>query len=559
MTSPVIKPVLPVAESQGVSALQSYYDRRPPLMRFTQWLGLQAKLTFAFIALVAITLGSYGAINLREAKRSLFDHLSNEASQTAAMLAVSAQQSVETQDTADLSAVTKDLVQSNPDLLYVDFQRSDGHPFLTEARGVQFSAADFDTSRVVQLGTPLEATDPRWGKYLLCTHVVLSAEKQSIVGYVQVGVSLSQYREQLHAVTKAAASVGGAILLLSIPTAWMIVRRIFLPIRQLVIAAKRIAAGGLDTRVETLRSDIIGDLSRAFNDMVQTITAQQAALCNANQQLADANHDLEGKVDQRTLQLETANQRLSLEIAEKEDFLRAVSHDLNAPLRNINGMVTMLMLKKKDQFDEDVRHRLDRIKKNVEVETDLINELLELSRIKTRRQTMDHFGLEAMIWDFRGMFENDLKTKEIQLVVDTMLPQLFAEKSRIRQVFQNLIDNAIKYMGNGTRREIHVGCIVRASEAEFYVRDTGQGIDSDDLSKVFFVFRRGKNIGAQSVGGKGVGLACVKSIVETYSGKIWVESKLGEGTTFRFTLNGQYVPSIGGGSHAVKEPQSAAA
>src|SRR6185436_2368830 len=105
------------------------------------------------------------------------------------------------------------------------------------------------------------------------------------------------------------------------------------------------------------------------------------------------------------------------------------------------------------------------------------------------------------------------------------------------------IDNAIKYMGDGPAKRIHVGCTVRVTEAEFYVRDTGIGIDAEDISKVFFVFRRGKNTAARNVPGKGVGLASVKSIIETYNGSIWVESELGKGSIFRFTINGKYMPS----------------
>ena len=86
------------------------------------------------------------------------------------------------------------------------------------------------------------------------------------------------------------------------------------------------------------------------------------------------------------------------------------------------------------------------------------------------------------------------------------------------------------------------GNAVRPSEVEFYVRDTGTGIDPEDLGKVFFVFRRGKNV-AQNVAGKGVGLASVKSIIETYNGTIWVESEIGKGSKFRFTINGRYVSS----------------
>jgi signal transduction histidine kinase len=98
-------------------------------------------------------------------------------------------------------------------------------------------------------------------------------------------------------------------------------------------------------------------------------------------------------------------------------------------------------------------------------------------------------------------------------------------------------------MGDGPVREIHVGCQVRALEMQFHVRDTGVGIDEEDLKKLFCVFRRGKNSAACHVPGKGVGLASVKSIIETYGGTIWADSTVGQGTSFKFTISGQYVPS----------------
>ena len=160
--------------------------------------------------------------------------------------------------------------------------------------------------------------------------------------------------------------------------------------------------------------------------MILRVKRSQDALETANWQLAEANRDLEEKVLQRTAQLETANKRLSREIAEKEDFLRAVSHDLNAPLRNISGMATMLLMKNREKFDEDVIHRLERIQKNVEVETDLIAELLELSRIKTRRQKMEPVDIGAMVHELGEMFENDLRTQHIEFHIDTPLPVLCA-------------------------------------------------------------------------------------------------------------------------------------
>ena len=262
----------------------------------------------------------------------------------------------------------------------------------------------------------------------------------------------------------------------------------------------------------------------------------------ANHGLERANSELESTVQHRTSQLEATNRRLSAEIAEKEDFLRAVSHDLNAPLRNIAGMASMLLAKHREKFDQDVVHRLERIQKNVEVETDLISELLELSRDKTPAENGNVVEIAALVCELRDMFENDLRSRGISLLADTRLPVLYGERARFRQVLQNLIDNAIKYMGDGPTRRIHIGCAVRETEAEFYVRDTGVGIDPEDVGKVFS--SSGAANATRQAAGKGVGLASVKSILETYGGGIRVESQLGSGSTFRFTIAAQFVPEL---------------
>jgi signal transduction histidine kinase len=172
-------------------------------------------------------------------------------------------------------------------------------------------------------------------------------------------------------------------------------------------------------------------------------------------------------------------------------------------------------------------------------------------------------NVTALVADIGATLENDLKSRSIELLIDTQLPTVSCEKARLRQVFQNLIDNAIKYMGDGEIRQIHIGCHVGANEAEFYVQDTGIGIDPEDINKVFFIFRRGKNTVSKNVPGKGVGLASVKSIIETYNGSIWVESELGRGSTFRFTINDKYMKATPSPSNEPEEsddaPQTVAA
>jgi len=445
-----------------------------------------------------------------------------------------------------LMAMGQDLIKER-NILFAAFLNEHGNLVAYASRDPDFNGSSFSSSPRDLLQTR-HLSSPVLGQYVQSIEPVIdstasTAVPSRLLGYVAVGVSESQEQATLRRATFTTIGMSLLIVAASLPMAVVLIHRIFLPIRDLVAATKRIAAGEFGVQVATHRNDIIGDLARSFNEMATVVQWQQ-------QELQLANEQLEQKVVQRTAELETANQRLTREIAEKEDFLRAVSHDLNAPLRNIAGMANMLLLKHSATLNEDVIHRLDRIKKNVEIETDLISELLELSRIKTRRHKLEPVNSREMVQELGGLFEGDLSNHGIALLIDTPLPLLNCERMRLRQVFQNLVDNAIKYMGTGDRREIHVGCAMGPNGAEFYVRDTGIGIDPEDLDKVFFVFRRGKNTQSQNIAGKGVGLASVKSIIETYKGTISVESALGEGSTFRFSIAREFV---------IEHPQAAAA
>jgi signal transduction histidine kinase len=561
---------------------------RPPRKR--SWnrglfmrLGIQGKLISAFMFILSIALGSTCWLFVSQSNNRLEDIMGEQARQISSALALASKPSLESNEASELQQIGQDLLKSR-NILFVAFLDGSGKPITLSSRDPDFTweSLPFLKHRTMALMQVYQETSPVLGRYAVVTAPVINMGLPTaspdltpgapetgtkLLGYVSVGISQASEEAQIRKINYWAVLLGVAVAVISLPFSYLLVHRIFLPIRQLVAATKRISGGDLHTSVAVDRPDVIGELARSFNEMVLKVKQQQDALNDANQslaeanvKLAEANEGLEQKVVERTGQLEIANKRLSSEISEKEDFIRAVSHDLNAPLRNIDGMTAMLLMKHKDKFDEDIIHRLERIQKNVQMETDLIAELLELSRIKTRRQKMEVVDVGALVQDLAGVFENDFRSKQIHFVVDTPLPLIHCEKPRMRQVFQNLIDNAVKYMGDGISKEIHVGCNVRPAEAEFYVRDTGIGIEADDVGKVFVVFRRGRNSQAQNVAGKGVGLASVKSIVETYSGSIWVESELGKGSTFRFTINGRYVsldgtvPSRGEGTEAADGP-----
>lgn len=359
-----------------------------------------------------------------------------------------------------------------------------------------------------------------------------SGQPAGLYGYLHCSFSSDAMDAQLHFLQAMVLLTCIGAVLLAVPVAGLIARHITVPIQRLAKGAHALAQGDLSHRVPLRRSDELGELARTFNRMADTVQAQQ-------EDIRRINAGLEQKVHERTAELEKVNHRLQAEISEKEDFLRAVSHDLNAPLRNIAGMASMLAIKYQASLEKDALQRLERIQKNVQVECELINELLELSRIKTRREKIERVDLHELVTAVSEAFSSDLETRGITLRILSDLPIMRGEKMRLRQVFQNLVDNAIKYMRDDGPKEIKIAChpgTGASDEMVFSVADTGMGIAKEDLPALFHVFRRAKNASVMKVPGKGVGLASVKSIVENYSGRLWVESVQGAGTTFCFAI-----------------------
>jgi signal transduction histidine kinase len=620
----------PVAASAPAFAVASgtadgQLPDRPVLLGLTARTGLQGKLVLCFVFLLAAALGASCWLFAAET-REAFDRVTDEqAAQLARTLAMAGEPPLDRGDAAELQRIGAELLK-NKGLVAVAFFDAAGRQVAAAARDPDLERPDVGFF-VNPRDYPLVLRESRqgWtaalGRYVSLTTPVVRLNSRprgddadfaagtatgsaaraagQLVGYVTVCVSHGDADARARNVALMVVLIGAVAVLVSLPTMYFLVHRIFAPIRQLVTATDRIAAGDLSAGVAIDRPDVIGTLARSFNQMVNRVRGQQwelelanhdladanarleaanARLADANARLAEANRDLEGRVAARTADLERANRRLHSEMADKDEFLRTVSHDLNAPLRNIDGMAAMLLMKHRESFDPDVVYRLERIQKNVQVETALIGELLELSRIKSRRQTFQDVDLGELVAEVADVFAQDLETRRIALTVDTAMPRLTCEPARLRQVFQNLVDNAVKYMGDGSTadalraaghpipsaatgsdpvREIRLGCTVAgggaaAGDVEFYVRDTGIGIDPADAANVFRVFRRGTSQAVQAVAGKGVGLASVKSIVETYGGTIRVDGTPGAGCTFRFTVDRKHLSAAAGGQPAAR-------
>ncbi|HVO22217.1 MAG TPA: ATP-binding protein [Candidatus Margulisiibacteriota bacterium] len=249
---------------------------------------------------------------------------------------------------------------------------------------------------------------------------------------------------------------------------------------------------------------------------------------------------------QTTGELAALNQRLAALNQEMEDLLYVASHDLRAPLINVQGFAREVRLRLSDlrthtngapqvgAIFADTDESLGFIDTAVHRMDGLIQGLLNVSRIATRTNPTDEVCLQKVVEKTIESFRYQLDQSHIQVTVGA-LPTVRGDTLRLTQVFSNLIDNAIKYMGDSATRRIEIGARDGNGTPTMFVRDTGPGIPPHSQEAVFRLFRRLAN---GAVAGEGLGLTMVRKIVEKHGGRIWIESTPGQGSTFCFTLRG---------------------
>lgn len=219
--------------------------------------------------------------------------------------------------------------------------------------------------------------------------------------------------------------------------------------------------------------------------------------------------------------------------AELERFTYTVSHDLRNPLVTIKGFLGMLEKDLKDNRQEKIQHDFQRIANAADKMDELLSDLLELSRIGRIIKPPEVVDFARLIQDALDTVEARVRSKYVTVNFAPDLSTVYGDRIRLREVFENLIDNAVKYMGDQTEPIIEIGIQNRDVGQVIYVKDNGMGIEPQYHTKIFGLFEKLN----PRIEGTGIGLALVKRIIETHGGRIWVESDgLGEGSTFCFTI-----------------------
>jgi PAS domain S-box-containing protein len=266
------------------------------------------------------------------------------------------------------------------------------------------------------------------------------------------------------------------------------------------------------------------DFCRSILELLSHRTSAEMERKLAVQGLIDLNRTLEERVANRTARLEEVNNEL-------KDFAYIISHDLKAPLRSISQLSSWFAADYESTLDANGKELLVMLRNRVSRMNNLIDGVLQYSRIGRTEEKTEEIHLDNLLQNIIDLLA---LPQNIQIQIQPQMPVIYADKTRIQQVFQNLVSNAIKYMDK-PQGEIHITWQDNDAQWQFSIADNGPGINEKYFDRIFQIF--------QTLAPKdekestGIGLSIVKKIVESYGGKIWVQSVVGQGSVFSFTIS----------------------
>jgi len=368
---------------------------------------------------------------------------------------------------------------------------------------------------------------------------------------VCIGVSLKPIGKARKDIIYSSIYQSVLIILFGVVISFWISKEITTPVWQLVEATKEVSKGDLEHQINVTTYDEIGDLAVTFNQMTK--------------ELKRAHDELERRVKERTAELVKANEKLQAEITERkqaeeklkyyaaelersnqelEQFAYIASHDLQEPLRMVASYTQLLARRYKGKLDSDADEFIAYAVDGATRMKALINGLLRYSRVGTKGKDFEPTDCEAVFDRTLDNLQKAIEESGAKVTHDP-LPTVMADDMQLGQLFQNLISNAIKFRSE-EHPSIHVSC-ERIEESAignrqsamnkgwvFTFRDNGIGIDPKFTGRIFIIFQRLHK--REEYPGTGIGLAVCKKIVERHSGRIWVESDPGKGSTFYFTI-----------------------
>jgi signal transduction histidine kinase len=356
------------------------------------------------------------------------------------------------------------------------------------------------------------------------THVVLIRtifSEGKPIGYVYLRADLTEIDRRLRRYALIALSV----LLISLLVAMLISsafrKSVAQPIIQLAETARAVSRNrDYSVRVPPAREqNELAVLIDSFNEMLREIQQR-------NSELQKARDELEQRVSERTRDLESSNREL-------EAFSYSVSHDLRAPLDMMSGFSYVLLKKYENKLDADGKQALVSIRGAARRMSELIEDLLNLSRVTTSAMTREEVDLSAFAQEIVDELYRNEPERKVEFVAAANA-NTNGDARLLRIVMENLLRNAWKYTSHHDQAGIEFGVEQKQGRTIYFVRDDGSGFDSRASERLFQPFQRLHS--AAEFPGNGIGLATVRRIVQRHGGQVWAESAVEKGATFYFTL-----------------------
>ena len=352
-----------------------------------------------------------------------------------------------------------------------------------------------------------------------------------VIGSMEVGFSRKYIDEQIQRTTGVLVpGLAGFLILVGLALFAFINRSVINPVGILTKTVREMDSENLALRVNIDSEDELGTLAESFNRMAESLEKSHRALKKA--------HDgLEQKVEERTKELAETNIQLVEASRHKSQFLANMSHELRTPLNSIIGYTKLMLDGLEGDINEEQQKDLHTVYTNSKHLLELINSLLDLSRIEAGKIVLsyDTFPISDLLAEVIPVVEQLARQKGLTLTY-SVAPDIgspYADKAKTKQVLINILGNAIKFTNEGS---VKLNVAENDSDFVFKVTDTGMGMKNEDCEAIFESF---KQVGpAQIAGyeGTGLGLAISKQFIEMQGGRIWAESEQGKGSTFTFTL-----------------------
>lgn len=455
---------------------------------------LRTRLFITYLVLILFSISLMGILFYFLTKEHLLKNKAGYLGSSAEVFIKFITPFLETED--DLAAASRFFLRQCWEQLDYQLQVIDSKgDIVADSRGLPVSAGKGDKKFL----TALEGRESAWPErspegQKMCRAVPIRLNDR-IIGAVKLTVSLKEFDSLFAVMRKYFFLTFFFSLFIAVLAALFFIQTLLKPLSRIRDTAVKIARGDLDSRVDYDSSDELGDLSKTINFMAEELKKLEQA---------------------------------------RSGFLGNVSHELKTPLTIIKGFVITLL--GSPGIPEEWEHSLELINRETDRLTRLVNELLELTRLRTGRVNF-HFSRTDLREILVNVYTGLLPRAEhvgisLYLAIPPALPSLWADADRIKEVCINLIDNALKYCSNGGRVEVEA--LEKAENVEILVKDNGPGISSDELPYLFERFFRAGS--PQKTKGTGLGLAIVKEIVEAHKGIITVSSTVGQGTTFTIVL-----------------------